>query len=246
MDEIDFHLGTIIGITLISLWLLSIIAFFNLDITNISPLYIIFAVWLRTFLHTGLFITIHETIHGVGAKNVKINALLGYIASFLYALLPYKTLVKNHHLHHSNPATEKDPDFYSANSNNFIRWYLSFMQEYQKGGQGWILFWGMTVIFWGLYFLHISMINMLLFWVIPILISSFQLFTFGIYLPHRQQDIKKSNYHRAISNNSGTFLSFITCFHFGYHWEHHQYPHLPWYKLPKARQEHLAQKRDRL
>ena len=93
------------------------------------------------------------------------------------------------------------------------------------------------IVFCTFVFLHVSVINIFLFWVIPILISSLQLFTFGIFLPHRQRNEKYQDRHRAISNNYSVFWSFITCYHFGYHWEHHQYPNLPWYKLPLARQK---------
>ena len=65
---------------------------------------------------------------------------------------PYKTLAKNHHIHHSYPASDRDPDFYQENPHNFWLWYFSFMKDYQQGKQFWILFWGMTVIFWILIF----------------------------------------------------------------------------------------------
>jgi beta-carotene ketolase (CrtW type) len=125
------------------------------------------------------------------------------------------------------------------------------MKEYQKGKQAWVLLIGMGIIFGIFISLHIALVNIFLFWVIPILISSLQLFTFGIFLPHRQQDqddkFKNTasmcdlsnhksleNHHRTKSSNYSLFWSFITCYHFGYHWEHHQYPNLPWYKLPQA------------
>jgi beta-carotene ketolase (CrtW type) len=42
-----------------------------------------------------------------------------------------------------------------------------------------------------------------------------------------------TNPHRAQSNPLPIFWSFITCYHFGYHQEHHEYPHVPWWKLPE-------------
>jgi beta-carotene/zeaxanthin 4-ketolase len=253
--EADSRMGIIVGVTLIFLWFVSLIEFLRLDVSTIFPLWIVFGVLLRSFLHTGLFITTHEAIHGIISPNQKINNGIGYLTSFLYALLPYQVLAENHRLHHRYPATEKDPDFYIPNSNNFLLWYGNFMKEYQKGRQAWVLFIGMAIIFGILISLHISLINIFLFWVIPILISSLQLFTFGIFLPHRLQDkkdkpsnlisqgdllshISVENHHRTKSINYSLFWSFITCYHFGYHWEHHQYPNLPWYKLPQARKQH--------
>jgi fatty acid desaturase len=50
----------------------------------------------------------------------------------------------------------------------------------------------------------------------------------GTYLPHRApttEGVKVSDYpdeHRSRSNDMPTWLSLITCYHFGYHREHHE------------------------
>ena len=235
--EHNSYLSMAIAITIISIWFVSISILFRLDLANLPLVYIPVLVAFRTFIHTGIFIIIHDSIHGVVHSNKQINNFMGYMTAFLYALLPYKTLSKNHHQHHRYPATKEDPDFYDRNPNNPCLWYASFMKDYQDGKQFWILFWGMTVIFWSLYFMQIPLINMFLFWVLPIILSSLQLFIFGIYLPHRPRLEGYRDRHRARSNNHSVWLSFITCYHFGYHWEHHKYPYLPWYKLPQARKK---------
>lgn len=224
-----------ISCTIFALWSISLIFYFRLDITQLPLPLITAGICLRTFLHTGIFIIIHDSIHGVVSQNRQVNYLMGKIAAFLYALLPYETLTENHHQHHRHPATDKDPDFYIANPHSYWLWYVSFMKDYQQGKQFWILFWGMTVIFWCLIGLGVEVANIFLFWVIPIILSSLQLFTFGIYLPHRPKAEGYRDRHQAKSNNYPVFLSFIACYHFGYHWEHHEYPHLPWYKLPSVR-----------
>ena len=215
-------------------WLVSLIELLKLDISNLSWVWILAGVGVRSFLHTGIFIIIHEAIHGVIVSSRQVNDRIGSVACLLYAFLPYQAMSINHHLHHRHPATQEDPDFFD-DSNNYLRWYWSFMQKYQHGKQFWILFWGMTVVFWLLIFLQVSVANIFLFWVIPIIISSLQLFTFGIFLPHRKTAAAYSDRHRARTINYPVFLSFLACYHFGYHWEHHQYPHLPWYKLPSVR-----------
>ena len=232
-------LGTGISIAIIALWLITLILFWQINIIKLPWFLIIIAIGLRTFLQTGLFIIVHDSIHGVISMNQKIDNSIGCLAAFLYAILPYQTLANNHYQHHRYPATEKDPD-YSSSSQNFWLWYGSFMKHYQKGKQFWILFWGMTIIFWCLIALHIAVANIFLFWVIPIVLSSLQLFFFGIFLPHRQLDEEHSDRHRARSSNYSVFWSFISCYHFGYHWEHHQYPYLPWYQLPLVRQQNSA------
>ncbi|MGD1920101.1 MAG: fatty acid desaturase, partial [Pleurocapsa sp.] len=152
---------------MILLWIVSLVWLLSLNLTSISIFLIDLAILARTFFQTGLFITTHEAIHQNICRNNKINCGIGQITSFLYALLPYQVLAKNHQLHHKYPATEKDPDFNSLGSNNFWFWYKSFMQKYQQGKQAWILLFGMTIIFWSLVLLHISILNIFLFWVMP-------------------------------------------------------------------------------
>ncbi|RPH99133.1 MAG: hypothetical protein EHM72_11965 [Calditrichaeota bacterium] len=43
------------------------------------------------------------------------------------------------------------------------------------------------------------------------------------------------NPHHAKSNDFHPIVSFLTCYHFGYHWEHHEYPGIPWWRLPAVR-----------
>lgn len=218
-------------------WFFSLIELLRLDISNLSWVVIFSFVCIRAFFHTGIFIILHEAIHGVVVSSRQINDYIGRVACLLYAFLPYKAMAENHHLHHRYPATEEDPDFFCTNPRAYLSWYCSFMRKYQHGKQFWILFWGMTVIFWILIFLQVSVANIFLFWVIPIVISSLQLFTFGIFLPHRESSRGYSDRHRANSINYPVFLSFLACYHFGYHWEHHEHPYLPWYRLPLVRQK---------
>ena len=237
------QIGLVIAIAIILCWFASLINFLTLDLSQMPLVLIILGVLVRSFLHTGLFITTHEAIHGLISSDRKINNAIGHLTSFSYALLPYKVLTKNHRLHHRYPASNQDPDFHA--SNNFLLWYLNFMREYQRGRQAWILVIGMAIIFCLLICLQISPTNIFLFWVIPIIVSSLQLFTFGIFLPHRQEQKDFSNRqsqryrdrHQAKTIDYSVFWSFITCYHFGYHWEHHQFPYLPWYKLPLVHQQ---------
>jgi beta-carotene/zeaxanthin 4-ketolase len=109
------------------------------------------------------------------------------------------------------------------------------MKGYLDVGQTIVQFFGMGILFLTLHFgFHVSITNLFWFWVLPILLSTMQLFFFGTYLPHRADNAENS--HHAISSNYPLIWSFLTCYHFGYHWEHHEYPLLPWYKLPSARQ----------
>jgi beta-carotene ketolase (CrtW type) len=81
--------------------------------------------------------------------------------------------------------------------------------------------------------LHIPEENLNYFWVIPSLLSSLQLFYFGSFLPHQEPEGGYSEPHRAQTISRPVWWSFISCYHFGYHEEHHEYPHVAWWKLPE-------------
>ena len=73
-----------------------------------------------------------------------------------------------------------------------------------------------------------------LFYILPLILSSVQLFLFGTYLPHQVNPKLEMLSHHSYSLDYPSWLSFLTCYHFGYHWEHHEYPSLPWYQLPQV------------
>jgi beta-carotene ketolase (CrtW type) len=77
----------------------------------------------------------------------------------------------------------------------------------------------------------VPLANLLLLWVLPALASTLQLFYFGTFLPHRPPQ-GHDNEHNSSSNEFPLLLSFFTCYHFGYHLEHHLRPDLPWWRLP--------------
>lgn len=228
--------GILIATTIISLWLGSLVWCFTLDVYSLPIFGLIPIILIRTFLQTGLFITAHDAMHGTISKNRQINEAIGTVASTLYALLPYQDLLANHRLHHRAPATDKDPDFYGQEPQRIGPWYAHFMKSYLSGKQSWILLIGMSIVFYTLLFgFQVPLANLLLFWLLPLLLSSWQLFYFGIYLPHRKPATGYTNRHRATSLNCSSIWSFLSCYHFGYHWEHHEYPDVPWYGLPTVR-----------
>lgn len=236
----DYRISWVVAGTIITAWFATLGIFLVVNITRVPLAVIVIGVWVRSFLHTGLFITTHESIHGLVSSNRQMNRVVGSVTAFLYALLPYKVLSRNHQLHHRYPATEKDPDFCLAGDCSFLMWYYHFMKQYQDGKQVCTLAIGMSLIFWGLVHVGIPILNILLFWVIPIFLSSLQLFFFGIFLPHRKTQEGYGDRHHARSNNYAVVWSFLACYHFGYHWEHHQHPNIPWYQLPRIHRKYKS------
>ncbi|MGL5871271.1 MAG: beta-carotene ketolase CrtW [Xenococcaceae cyanobacterium] len=236
-NKIIANKGAIVGITIASsiiiLWAISLFFAFSIDLDRLHPILIFFLVLWQTFLYTGLFITAHDAIHGVVyPPNIKINHAIGSIAVTLYAFFSYREFVTKHWLHHRHPASELDPDYHDGDRDDLFHWYIYFMKGYWQWDRLYFLLFMYSLL---ILTLHISLINAVLFWLIPSLLSSLQLFYFGTFLTHREPQGSYTNRHHANSTNFPVFWSFITCYHFGYHLEHHEYPYLPWWKLPKAR-----------
>jgi beta-carotene/zeaxanthin 4-ketolase len=226
---------------LLAAWILSLLGICEIDLER-CPIWLV-AVFmaLRTFLQTGLFITAHDAMHGSISRSQPINQAIGSLCTTLYAFLPYQLLATKHHLHHQHPASDLDPDF---STKPMMSWYVHFMGGYVNRSQFLKILLGMAVIFTLAHALgQVPPLNLLLMWVLPIWFSSLQLFYFGTYLPHRSPLVvaesdageKFINRHRARSSNLPIGWSFLACYHFGYHWEHHEYPQIPWYDLPSVK-----------
>ena len=54
-------------------------------------------------------------------------------------------------------------------------------------------------------------------------------------MPHREPIGGHTNPHAARSSGFPPWLSFLACYHFGYHLTHHTFPWLPWWRLPMGR-----------
>jgi beta-carotene ketolase (CrtW type) len=222
------------------LFSISLVYLITLDIRSM-PIWAIpiGTVWM-TLLFTGLFITVHDSMHGtVLPGNRFVNNSIGAISIFFYALFSYKKLKEKHLQHHRNPGTLKDPDYHDGKHRGFIPWYFRFLKQYLSPYQ--VI--GMGVLFNILFFvIGLDWPNLLLFWIIPSMGSTFQLFYFGTYLPHREPDGGYLNEHHARSSNFPYVISLLTCYHFGYHLEHHLYPYVQWWRLPGVRKRMMEQK----
>ncbi|MBN3962733.1 beta-carotene ketolase CrtW [Nostoc sp. NMS8] len=223
--------GLFIAIIIVTAWVISLSLLLPLDISKSKLWVLLPSIAWQTFLYTGLFITSHDAMHGVVfPQNSKINHFIGTLTLSLYGLLPYQKLLKKHWLHHNNPATQRDPDFHNGKHKNFLAWYLHFMKGYWSWGQIIAL---MIIYNFVKNILHIPSDNLNYFWVFPSLLSSFQLFYFGTFLPHSEPKGGYIQPHSAQTISRPIWWSFITCYHFGYHEEHHEYPHFPWWQLPE-------------
>ena len=211
--------GVWVGLLIILLWFVNLAIALSLDFSFANPLiYLLFLI--QTHLFTGLFITAHDSMHGTVSQSKSLNDFIGKICTFLYAFFPYQNLYKKHHLHHKHVGTEHDPDY---NESGFFRWYLKFVLEYITVWQ----FLGYAISF-NILKLFLPTPNLIFFWIIPAILSTFQLFYFGTYLPHKGEH---DNEHKSSSQSKNHLWAFVSCYFFGYHYEHHDKPYVPWWQL---------------
>lgn len=196
----------------------------------IAPLIVILLCWLNV----GLFIVAHDAMHGsLAPGRPGVNKAVGRLTLLLYAGFWLDRLQGEHHKHHRHVGTGEDPDFSGAHPTSFWPWYGKFMVHYF----GWREFAVLNLLVYGyILLLGARPEAVLLFWGLPAILSSLQLFYFGTYLPHRHAEQPFADRHNARSNDYGWLASLLTCFHFGYHREHHLSPGTPWWRLPAERQ----------
>jgi beta-carotene ketolase (CrtW type) len=188
---------------------------------------------VQSWLCVGLFIVAHDCMHGTLAPGqARVNAAIGQLCLGLYAGFDYASLLTHHRAHHREPGTAADPDFCPEAPRSALAWYGRFLRTYMSWRN--VLFMS-TVFSVEHWVLGAATANQLVFWALPAAASSFQLFWFGTFLPHRAEDAGFADRHRARSSDFSWLLSLLTCFHFGYHHEHHLHPYLPWWALPRAR-----------
>ena len=187
----------------------------------------------QTWLFTGLFITGHDSMHGTICRNRRINNLFGFIATTLYAGLWYPQLKKKHYLHHIYVGTGKDPDYQTGNQNFFV-WWFSFMRQY-------LTIWQILIMaaFFNFGLLFFNELQLIVFWIVPSVLSTFQLFYFGTYRPHHLPHTIEMEPHKARSQKRNHLWAILSCYFFGYHFEHHASPQTPWWKLYRIKRQLL-------
>jgi beta-carotene ketolase (CrtW type) len=194
-----------------------------------APLLVLAICWLNV----GLFIIAHDCMHGsLAPSRPALNRWIGRFALALYAGFSFDRLLPKHFEHHKRPGTEHDPDFHVPHPRAFARWYMAFLRQY-FGLRELAVLTALVGIY--VFVLGAPYFNLLLFWALPAILSSVQLFYFGTFLPHRHEARAFADRHQARSSEYGWLRSLLTCFHFGYHHEHHLAPHVPWWALPGER-----------
>lgn len=205
--------------------------FFEFSISN--ALFIPLIMAALCWLSVGLFIAAHDAMHGSLLPGYpRLNDAIGSVILALYAGFGWRKMRGAHWDHHKYSGSDKDPDFNADNPRSFWPWYAKFFSEY----------FGIWSVLYVLFVVAIYMLifdaayaNIIIFYGVPAIASSVQLFAFGTYMPHHHGPDAFADHHNARSNDYGYLASLLSCFHFGYHHEHHLRPHVPWWALPRYR-----------
>ena len=179
----------------------------------------VFHIMTLVWQYVGLFIIAHDLHHDRNPS--KYDSILGRLSIFFYGGFMLEDFSDKHQLHHKCPGRDEikcaDPDFYDG---NIFIWYLNFMKRYVNIKQ--IL---VQISFHTLAKnMGISEENLILFWALPSILASMQLFYYGTYLTHgKNGEIRTTNFPR--------WLQTLTCYNFGYHEKHHSNPEIKWQDL---------------
>ena len=222
-------MGVFIAILIILSWAAHLLYMLLFQAVNPAEISFWLHLLLQSWLFTGLFITAHDSMHGTVSHNRTLNYFLGFLSTMLYAGMWYPMLIKKHRAHHAWPGTKKDPDYHVGNQNFFV-WWFSFMKAYLTIWQIII----MAVLF-NVGLIFFTELQLIVLWIIPAFLSTFQLFYFGTYLPHRLPHTEEMLPHNARTQRRNHLWAFVSCYFFGYHSEHHDSPRTPWWQLYKTK-----------
>ncbi len=222
-------MGIVVALIIMGAWgghLAYILQYVDVSLTN--P-WMYLHMLIQGYFYTGLFITGHDAMHRSVSKVKWINNAIGYASVFLFAGMSYRRLIKNHWDHHRYPGTEKDPDYY-VKSQNFFAWWFAFMVRYTTVFQIVVMAVAFNVLkIW------VEVPALIVFWIVPAFLGTFQLFYFGTFLPHRKPHTEEMGKHRARTLRKNHLWAMLSCYFFGYHYEHHATPGTPWWKLYKVK-----------
>jgi fatty acid desaturase len=216
----------------------------------LAPLYLLSAASLH-----GISLFTHEAVHGTLAKNPLLNNLLGALCAFpvLQTCAAYRVLHLKHHQHLGN---DGDPDHYE----NYTRWtWMVFLMNWLRLLIGYPVYitaipimgfrQGATRDRWWIAGEVLVLLTLMLLvgfcpiprtwllhgWLIPMLCINSMVNIRGMsqhtLLEHASDEVLGT---RTILTSR--LVRFFMC-NENYHLEHHLYPGVPWYGLPRVHQE---------
>lgn len=198
----------------------------------------------------GLPVLMHEACHSLLSKKTVLNHWLGFLCGLpgLVSVSAYRSI---HLIHHSQTRTEKDPDDIEAGAGTSlpkvlvhyivlfagIYFYLPMvaLTGYRKA-KGEVRFnivaeYTLIALILATVLLLFPLDTIIHLWVVPLLIAG-QLSNVRGLAEHGLMSTGNPfiDTRTVLSNR---FVSFMMC-NLNYHLEHHLFPGIPWYNLPKV------------
>lgn len=227
--------------TLTSSWLLSLIAYIGIG-----------------FIMLGILTFMHDAVHGILFRNKRANELVGNLM-----MLPFWgtfiTFKEDHLKHHRHTRTLKDPDRISPVERTFLNYAIFYLYFFFGGFLSVIHFNFIfpftdfdkeklrihaisSILYVAVYVTAFYLASVYHFWWVLLEVWLLPLIFFGIFNSWR---FVPEHYNagwntdpilatRTISTN--WFVRFFWN-NINYHIEHHLYPAVPWYNLPKLHEK---------
>jgi fatty acid desaturase len=197
----------------------------------------------------GLPVLMHESCHSILHKNLRLNRLLGFISGIpgLVSVSAYRSI---HLIHHGHTRTPEDPDDIVHTSPRsfpavlvyylvlFIGIYIYIptvaITGYKKANSEYkrkiLVEYALMFAIYTIVLAVVPFEAVLKFWIIPLLIAG-QLSNVRGLAEHGLMSTGNEfiDTRTVISN---PFVSLMMC-NLNYHLEHHLFPGIPWYNLPK-------------
>lgn len=231
------RIGLSLAALIVGAWLaLHIWGVFFQPVTGAALWFAPLLILIQSWLGAGMFIVAHDAMHGsLAPGRSRLNAVIGQICVGAYAGFSFRKLNAAHHQHHRAPGTADDPDFHAEKPTRFGPWFVRFFTRYYGWREHIAI--TMVVIFYAV--IGANVLNLVIFWGLPAILSAMQLFVFGTWLPHRHHRAGPdfADHHQARTLDMPWIASLATCFHFGLHHEHHLSPTTPWWDLPRLNLE---------
>jgi fatty acid desaturase len=230
------------------------IFFYLLLVTQNNVINVFYSLGLGIGIYC-LFVLHHDCMHGSAIKNKKINTLVGrlYALVFIMAFTTSKETHKRHHAYISDP--ERDPDEYYFSGTlkqiwlriwRYIEWYTVIS----------LTRYGSTVKYTVLveYFVNISLWTGIHFYLYQAGMLDKAIFLFWLPMAfvvlivnpitrgyehapltiYEKSDPAKLDMSKNTVTVDNKFLALLSA-NIVYHTEHHAYPRMPFYNLPKLR-----------
>ena len=210
----------------------------------------LFSYLLMGFVIMGLAVLMHEASHNLMFRSASLNRWIGFLCG-LPALISISSYRSVHLLHHAYARTERDPDDIEAPARRSIPMVLVYYVYFLIGTYmfiphiavaGWeranrrmrmriFTEYGLIVGFIAFAFVVFPTKTVLNLWVYPLIVAAQLVNLRGVAEHGLTTSGNPFTATRTVLSNK--FVSFFMC-NGNYHLEHHLFPGVPWYNLPRV------------